>query len=58
MVQEGVVIGRWVAMWRPMKIFLYDWWPLAARIRLLRRLAKCAVWVQLPTTSLEKKART
>ena len=34
------IIGGWVALWRPMEIFLYDWWPLAARIRLLDRLAR------------------
>ncbi|SDW28319.1 hypothetical protein [Marinobacter mobilis] len=36
---ESLWIGGWVAMWRPMEIFLYDWWPLLRRIRLLRRLA-------------------
>lgn len=39
-VRESLLIGGWVAMWRPMEIFLYDWWPLAARIRLLDRLAR------------------
>lgn len=38
--RESLLIGGWVAMWRPMEIFLYDWWPLAARIRLLDRLAR------------------
>ena len=32
-------IGGWVAMWRPLELFLYDWWPIQADIRLLRRLA-------------------
>ena len=32
-------IGGWVAMWRPLEVFLYDWWPLRADIRLFRRLA-------------------
>jgi hypothetical protein len=36
-------IGGWVAMWRPLSIFLYDWWPLAADIRLFRRLAEMPV---------------
>lgn len=40
---ESVIIGGWVAMWRPIEIFLYDWWPLARRLRLLRRLATCEV---------------
>lgn len=27
-VQEGLLISGWVAMWRPLQTFLYDWWPL------------------------------
>lgn len=46
--KEGMVIGGWVAMWRPMEIFLYDWWPVAARIRLLQRLARIKVHVRTP----------
>ena len=42
---ESVVIGGWVAMWRPLEIFLYDWWPLARRLRLLNRLARSRVEV-------------
>jgi hypothetical protein len=38
-------IGGWVAMWRPLETFLYDWWPLRADIRLLRRLARMDVRV-------------
>src|SRR4029453_6480997 len=30
----------WVANWRPLEIILYDWWPLARRRDLYRRLAK------------------
>jgi hypothetical protein len=36
---EGVLILGWVAMWRPLQIFLYDWWPLRHRIRLYAKLA-------------------
>jgi len=25
--RESLVIAGWVAMWRPIRIFLYDWWP-------------------------------
>jgi hypothetical protein len=32
-------IGGWVAMWRPFEIFLYEWWPIRADIRLFHRLA-------------------
>lgn len=36
--RESLSIGGWVAMWRPMEIFLYDRWPLKRRERLYRRL--------------------
>lgn len=41
--QESVLILGWVANWRPMEIFLYDWWPLARRRTLMRRLAAAPV---------------
>lgn len=40
---EGLVIIGWVALWRPVEIFLYDWWPLLRRARLLQRLARMPV---------------
>lgn len=43
--REGLLIGGWVAMWRPMEVFLYDWWPIAADIRLFERLARMPVRV-------------
>lgn len=46
---QSVLIGGWVAMWRPMEIFLYDWWPLAAQIRLLKRLAVMQVHIVDPS---------
>ena len=27
-IRESLTIAGWVAMWRPMQIYLYDWWPL------------------------------
>lgn len=38
LVKESLIIGGWVALWRPMEIFLYDWWPIRARERLYNRL--------------------
>lgn len=42
-VGEGLIILGWVANWRPIEIFLYDWWPLARRRDLYRRLAAADV---------------
>ncbi len=36
--RESLTIVGWVAMWRPLQIFLYDWWPLARRIRIYNAL--------------------
>ena len=41
--QEGLVILGWVAMWRPLQIFLYDWWPVRHHARLYQRLAEMPV---------------
>jgi hypothetical protein len=42
-VRESLTIGGWVAMWRPMQIFLYDWWPLMRRLRIYRSLSHAQV---------------
>lgn len=26
--REGLVISGWVAMWRPIEVLLYEWWPM------------------------------
>lgn len=39
LVQESLVIGGWVAMWRPLEIFLYEWWPIRSEARLNERLS-------------------
>lgn len=40
---EGLMIIGWVAMWRPLEIYLYDWWPLRQEWINLQRLAKMRV---------------
>ena len=44
-VRTSLSIAGWVAMWRPMEIFLYDWWPIRAEARLADRLASMPVRV-------------
>lgn len=45
-VRESLVIGGWVAMWRPIEIFLYDWWPIRAEARRFDRLAAMPVAIE------------
>ena len=44
--REGLIIGGWVAMWRPLEVFLYDWWPLLGDARLLDRLGRMPVHIE------------
>jgi hypothetical protein len=47
---EGLIIMGWVAMWRPLQIFLYDWWPIRRRKRVLEKLGRIEVEVRAATT--------
>jgi len=42
-IKEGLTIAGWVAMWRPLQTYLYDWWPIRAERRVLERLARMPV---------------
>lgn len=42
---EGLTIAGWVAMWRPMQLYLYEWWPLRRRSRLYAKLSRIPVEV-------------
>ena len=43
--RESLLIGGWVAMWRPLEVFLYDWWPIRAEAQLFDRLSAMTVRV-------------
>jgi hypothetical protein len=43
--RESLTIAGWVAMWRPMQIYLYDWWPLRRRLRIHTKLSLMPVEV-------------
>jgi len=44
--REGLLIAGWVAMWRPIEVFLYDWWPIRAEARLFSRLSSMPVRIE------------
>ncbi len=50
LVQEGLAVAPWVAMWRPMEIFLYEWWPIRAELRTFDRLAESEIAFTQATT--------
>ncbi|MBK9162047.1 MAG: hypothetical protein IPM27_10895 [Nitrosomonadales bacterium] len=43
--RESLTIIGWVAMWRPMEIFLYAWWPIRRQISLYEKLAEARIHV-------------
>jgi hypothetical protein len=43
--REGLTIAGWVAMWRPMEIYLYDWWPVRRRSRIYTKLSQVPIEV-------------
>lgn len=38
--REGLLIGGWVALWRPLESLMYDWWPTFLKRRYLEKLAQ------------------
>ena len=45
--EESLIIVGWVANWRPIEIYLYDWLPIRRRIKLFRRIAAAPVEVRV-----------
>jgi len=45
-VREGLIIAGWVAMWRPMQTYLYDWWPLRRKGQIYHKLSRMHVEVR------------
>ena len=47
LLRESLTIGGWVAMWRPMQIFLYDWWPLRRVGKIYEKLSHVPVELRM-----------
>ncbi len=51
LLREGLVICGWVAMWRPLEIFLYGWWPIRTEAKLFDRLSAMPVRIEYKGTT-------
>ncbi len=49
--KESLTIMGWVAMWRPMQLYLYDWWPIRQQVQIYERLSQMIVQVTPNTGS-------
>lgn len=56
LVHQSLTIVGWVAMWRPLEVYLYDWWPLRRQMRLHQRLQEMPVTVRDATTATKPAA--
>lgn len=45
-VEVSLTIAGWVAMWHPMDVFLYGWWPLRREGKVYRKLSTIPVEVR------------
>lgn len=45
MIREGLTISGWVAMWRPLDLYLYRWWPVSELGRIYRKLSEMPIEV-------------
>ncbi len=43
---EGLLLIGWVALWRPVEIFLYDWWPIRRQQRRFEFIARMPVEIR------------
>lgn len=50
--KEGLTIAGWVAMWRPIQLYLYDWWPVHQQIGTYERLSRMTVEVAAGKTKV------
>ena len=52
-VEASLTIAGWVAMWHPMDVFLYGWWPLRRAGKVYRKLSAIPVEVRYSAVSGE-----
>jgi hypothetical protein len=43
---QGLTIVGWVSLWRPVEVFLYEWWPLWRQVRLYDYIQRMDIAVQ------------
>ncbi len=48
LVSEGFIIAGWVALWLPMELLLYEWWPVSRDRKLYRMIAEMKYSIEAP----------
>ncbi len=47
LMEEGLTITGWVAMWRSLDIYLFRWWPVRHLGRIYRKLSEVPVELRI-----------
>jgi uncharacterized membrane protein (DUF485 family) len=47
LLSEGLLIIGWVAMWEPVNIFLYGWWPIVHKRNIYEKIIQMNVCVRI-----------
>lgn len=42
-ISEGLIITGWVALWKPINIFLYEWWPFNRKKKVYTTLSSIKI---------------
>lgn len=45
LIVSALTIASWVALWQPVQIFLYDWWPIRRDRKVYKRLSQMDIKV-------------
>lgn len=56
LLSEGLLIIGWVAMWEPVHIFLYGWWPIVHKRNIYRKIVDMDVYIATGSTEEEKSS--
>lgn len=51
---EGLLIIGWVAMWEPVHIFLYGWWPIVHRRNIYEKIVHMDVYIRTAPPAEER----
>lgn len=51
---EGFLIAGWVALWHPISIFLYGWWPLTKERKVFEKIKAMPVELKPVSPSMEQ----
>ena len=50
--KEWLMLMGWVSMWRPINIFLYEWWPIRNNLSVMKELSAIEIEVRFTDRAL------